>query len=152
MSEKDDKKEVILVPHGHIISRFVLSKSNYSVQNQELKYNSFMPPNDYPDEISVYDIKGLDDVTIWKIGDEFVANLRRKPILARGDMSVGNVVEITNKESNKKLYVERETTPHELHANIRNIETEQGKRKIIAKKIAKTTKNKLKLASGSNDN
>ena len=126
-----------------MISRFIFFNSHCSRNKNRLNPQSFFPPKKSPNEISVYDIHGLNDDTVWEIGNKFVASKRKKEIVARGDMLVSDVNSIKNENNGNYLYVERDKSIHYLHANIKNIHTRDGEKKIIAMKLALATKDKI---------
>ena len=139
--------KIELVPENHFVCRFIFTKDHYSVKKSKLKHPAFYPSKKRPNEISVCDIKGLKEQQIWDIGNKYVASERNKPILARGDVKVSMVNAIENPSNDQNLYVWNNKTPHERHANIMNVETKEGGRKVLAKKLANLTKDNLHVVA-----
>jgi hypothetical protein len=124
------------VEDKELLCRYVFSRSN-----------TLPPPDNYPDEISVYRVDHLQDEQIWDIGHRFVGNERNPPIpaYARGDFNCASVKRISKTDNeNDYLYLEIETSPHERHANIRNVKlVDKGLKKVLALKLANLTTLKI---------
>ena len=91
------------------ITRYIFEKKKYSIENNRVKYNTFLPNRS--GETSVYRTKSLDNGKIWGIGKRYVAEPRNKPLLARADITASDVFD-------EGLKIEPDTTIHKLHANI----------------------------------
>lgn len=97
------------------LTRFIFSKSHFSVRNQTVKYGAFIPPPDSEDrsrcspDLSVYDISGISESEVWMIGRQYVQGIRS--IKARADLSVKDI-------HSNSLKVISAPQPHERHANI----------------------------------
>ncbi len=110
------------------ISRYILSKNDFT--KNRIKYSAFIP---YPHlELSIYRIDSLTEAEIWNIGQVEVANKRGKPLLARGDVTVAQVGEVSG------LEVTPDTDPesHYLHANIINWPKMKSEQKLRAVELA----------------
>lgn len=136
--ENNEIEEEEVAGHKQI-SRYVFSKTLCLPSENRLKYSAFIPPSAYPDEVSVFDVHEMNDKQIWDIGAEAVEPLRNKAVYARGDLKVDHVRDIENEHVSKKLNVLHAPVDHPKHANITNIETIEGKRRIIADKLSKLT-------------
>ena len=127
----------IIIPTHETITRYVFSTDLYYRDGRnQLKYGAFIDPR-YPGEISVYRVSSLNDEEIWSISYTYVQ--KGNPAKARGDMSTAKVQAIDNQEG-KQLQVLSDPRPHPLHANIKQIPAEEGRRKAIALLLAKETK------------
>lgn len=135
------------VENKELLCRYVFSRSNTLPSENKLKYNAFLPPDNYPDEISVYRVDHLNDKQVWDIGHRFVGNERNPPVpaYARGDFNCAPVKRISKTDNeNEYLYLEIETSPHERHANIRNVKLiDKGLKKVLAQKLANLTTLKI---------
>lgn len=109
------------------ISRFILSRSHYSAENQRVKYGAFMPSPSK--QVSVYRTSSIDESTIWQIGSRHVAEPMGKKLYARGD--VGALVIF-----DKRLNVVAAPSPHKLHANIMGWPSGKDEQKMLAVELA----------------
>ena len=116
------------------VTRFTFSNSQIDFNKNKLKYTAFIPPKQYPNEISVFRNSTLTEDETWGIGSKLV-EMREKPLLGRGDLLVSEIIQIKS-ESMGNLKVEKETSSHELHANIMNIPTNKPERKLVALKLS----------------
>ncbi len=94
------------------LTRYLDERSKYSAVKKRVKFNAFTPPHANL-SLSIYRTNELGDGEIWKLGDDYVAPHRGKPIIARADLSASEVF-------NRGLTVEPDTRPHERHGNIVN--------------------------------
>ena len=77
-----------------------------------MKHAAFLPPPN--GRLSVFITGDLDEASIWKTGDDFVAAPRNRPVKARADIAHRVISTI----GQGTLTVERDTQPHPLHCNI----------------------------------
>ncbi len=124
-SAKSENSDV--VDASERISRFVLSKSHVSVQNQRVKYAAFLPPPSR--KLSAYRTTTVEEQGIWEIGRTYVAAPQQKAIRGRGDLSA-NIIRAT------ELDVVPERQPHKLHADVVGWPTEKDEQKMIAVELA----------------
>ena len=109
-----------------ILSRYLLSKSQFSPENKRVKYSAFMPaPNR---ETSVFIITDLQEREIWDLGENHVASPLSKKLYGRADIYANHVKE-------NDLDVRVDDNPHR-HANIINWPNETSEQKIIAMQLA----------------
>lgn len=120
------------VSRNERLTRFIFSKSNFSVVNKRVKYGAFIPQKSSPEEISVYCTSSLTEIQVWAIGEEYVKRGART-IKARADLSAGDVYDIG-------LEVVPAPQPHELHANIIAIPIEKEDRNEVLEKLAGISK------------
>ena len=110
------------------LTRFISSKSGFSIAKKEVSYRAFIPPRKNPQEISVYRISTLtEENKIWEIGREYVQGANE--IKARADF-LAEVVYDNN------LIVIADTQVHELHANIIPLPINKEKRDEILRELA----------------
>ena len=108
MSELPDRVD----PSEHIV-RFLLHKSEFSIEKNRVKHSAFMPPQ--PPKIaekSVYRIVNLSVGEMWDIGREYVSQPRKKTLRGGAELTVSVII-------NSSLQVVPNTDPHPRHANIR---------------------------------
>ena len=91
------------------LTRFISSKSGFSIDKKMVSYRAFIPPRKSPQELSVYRISTLTENEIWEIGKKYVQGEIK--IKARADFLAKVVYE-------NNLIVIADTQVHELHANI----------------------------------
>ncbi len=118
------------VPPAERLTRFIFSKSHFSVENKKVKFQAFIPPSNSED-LSVYRISGLSDSEVWAIGREYVQRKERL-IKARADF-LAEVVEVAYENH---LTVIPDTAPHKRHANITPFPADKIARNRIARKLA----------------
>src|SRR3989338_10877252 len=78
------RRSVFSLPPGprEELSRYLLSRSQFSSMHQRVKYHAFLPePRSM--ETSVFRARGLGAVEIWDLGQRLVASLLGRPLLAR---------------------------------------------------------------------
>ena len=109
------------------VTRYILSRKQFSRENKRIKYAAFLPPRDL--ELSVYRTNRLDGGEIWEIGKRFVAEPQGKTVLARGDLQAATIVEVG-------LGAAADTQPHKLHANIVGWPAEKSEQKMLAIEFA----------------
>jgi len=73
------------------LARYILSRNHFSRQNSRVKSAAFMPQNL---RLSVFQIKGLDENSIWEIGEVYVAKPSKRTLHGRGDIIVSAVHQI----------------------------------------------------------
>lgn len=120
------------VSRNERLTRFIFSKSNFSVVNKRVKYGAFIPQKSSPEEISVYCTSSLTEIQVWAIGEKYVKRGDRT-IKARADLSAGDVYDTG-------LEVVPAPQPHELHANIIAIPIEKEDRNEVLEKLAGISK------------
>lgn len=108
------------------LSRFILSKSHFSKENQRVKYGAFLPASS--GETSVFRTSELSDSQIWNLGDIYVAQQRKMPALGRGDILSSVIFE-------RGLKITADNNPPR-HANIIGWPEEKSKQKLIAIELA----------------
>lgn len=109
------------------ISRYILTKRQYSQLNKCVKYGAYLPAQN--GEASVFRTDNLNDIDIWSIGKDYVAIPRKKKLYARGDSIAINIF-------NTGLMLKQDTVPHPLHANIIEWPAEKDEQKMLAIEIA----------------
>ena len=77
------------------LTRFIIDKSKFSVENSRVKPRAFLPRRntERPQprfELSVFQIKGLSELEIWRIGEQHVSSPAKRDLRARGDLLVGD--------------------------------------------------------------
>lgn len=87
-------------------------------------------------QTSVFHINGLDEASIWVIGETHVAGPLGKTLYGRGDILAAVVEE-------KKLGIDYDNTPPR-HANIIGWPTEKHEQKSLAQELAAEAKLKLR--------
>lgn len=100
-------------------ARFLLHQKNYfSIENKRVKAIAFMPAPSL--KLSVFNIEGITDDNIWKIGKDYVAQPQSSTIKARADIEK-NII------SQQGLHINQDDNPPR-HANIEgwpNVKHEQ---------------------------
>ena len=109
------------------LTRFISSKSGFSIQKKTVSYRAFIPPKRNPQELSVYHISTLTENKVWEIGKEFVQG--ENEIKARADFLAQVVYE-------NNLIVIADTQVHELHANIMPLPINREDRDEILRELA----------------
>lgn len=89
------------------LARFIFSKSHFNDTKNEVKAAAFMPPKSL--ELSVSQIKGLDEAKIWRMGNK-VGMASGRTLHARADIDVLSV-------SRVGLSVKADSWP-KRHANL----------------------------------
>lgn len=114
-------KPVNRVLTNEIVARFIIKESEYYKDPSEpnylkLNYKAFLPHKLI--ELSVFRISRIYEKLIWKMGQK-VAKSRKKVLIGRGDISVGQIVGTRPKENQfaKRLNVVAAPLPLS-HANI----------------------------------
>lgn len=103
-----------------------------------MKYRALEPaPTD--NQTSVFRTLDLDDAAIWRLGDDHVASLRKKPVLARAELRAGDVTSVN-------LQVVSDDSPPR-HANIAAWPQTKHERILIAKKLAAEARLVLRLGA-----
>lgn len=115
------------VTSEEILTRYILEKAHFSVDNNRVKYSAFLP-NPTNGETSVFRISGVSERDVWGMGTEYVAKEREKTLKARGDV-------IAIKVLNKKLNVTPDTETHPRHANITGWPQDKSERLLLAKEL-----------------
>jgi hypothetical protein len=109
------------------LTRYILDKKNYRFDGT-VRHNAFMPPIRI-NEVSIYRIIGLNDIGIWRIGNNFVAQIIGKPLLARADILASHVLE-------NNLSVSPAIKIHPRHANIIDWPKDRSEQKMVAIELA----------------
>lgn len=112
------------------LTRFISSKSGFSVAKRVVSYRAFIPPRKNPQELSVYRISTLTEDEVWEIGKEYVQG--ENEIKARADFLAEVVYE-------NNLQVIADTQVHELHANISPLPMDREDRDEILRELALTS-------------
>ena len=115
------------VPPDEKLTRFISSKSGFSIAKKEVSYRAFIPPSKNPQELSVYRISTLTEIEIWEIGRKYVQG--RNEIKARADFLAEIVYE-------NNLIVIADTQVHKLHANIMPLPIDKEDRDEILRELA----------------
>lgn len=108
------------------VSRYLLSKSQFSTLKGRVKYSAFMPAPD--GKTSIFRIYDLTEREIWEIGDREVAQKRNKALLGRADITASHILK-------SGLRIIPDDTPPR-HANINNWPSEKDKQRLIALELA----------------
>lgn len=74
------------------LSRFILSDGHFARAGARVKWRAFEPARE-DKKVSAFATSGLIEADVWQLGDTYVAPIRGRPILARGDVTVGEVRE-----------------------------------------------------------
>lgn len=115
------------VPPDEKLTRFISSKSGFSIAKKVVSYRAFIPPRKSPQELSVYRISTLTENEIWEIGKEYVQG--ENEIKARADFLAKVVYE-------NNLIVIADTQVHGLHANISPLPMDREDRDEILRELA----------------
>lgn len=115
------------ITNTDLLSRYLLEKKKFRPSTNTVRYNAFMPARD--NKYSVFNIKNLEEKEIWSIGMDYVAKIQQKPLLARAEIFVKNVKELS-------LDVESEPSTHERHANICSYPQERSEIQMIATELS----------------
>jgi hypothetical protein len=120
-------KQKNTISAGETITRYILNNSHYARTKKRIKYAAFLPRNG---ETSIFRISNLGDEQIWDIGDNYVALLSSRTLLARGDLIASDIFE-------ESLEIKPDTRKHSLHANIVGWPLEEPEKvKFIAANLA----------------
>ncbi len=123
-----------LVHASEILSRYIFAKDHYSVLNQRIKYNAFMPPSSDL-HISVFRTSHLSESDIWSIGEDI--SLKSDRILhGRGEVVAAEVRRL-------RLDIDPDNKPIH-HANIVGWPEDKPQRQLIAQQLASVATLKLK--------
>jgi hypothetical protein len=99
------------------ISRYLLRPRLFDEKAGVVYAQAFIPPKVSPEfpvrQTSVYRTQGLDEDTIWRLGDQYVTALtpKRWPVLGRADLFAKDVFDAG-------LTIVSHPDPHPLHADI----------------------------------
>jgi hypothetical protein len=113
-----------------ILARYIFTKSHFRNSDRTVKYSAFIPPEDR--RLSVFQISGLQDAEIWKIGEK----LREQTLLGRADVESALVKTIG-------LGIVADDIPPR-HANIIGWPEEASAIKLKAMELAKEAELHLK--------
>ncbi|MBE8233528.1 MAG: hypothetical protein HAW67_07295 [Endozoicomonadaceae bacterium] len=119
---------ISLAQNSNSITRYIFSKSHFS--NNGVKHNAFIPPKEYPNELSVCFITGMEEIQIWK----YCPSRNYQQVKARSDLKVNDVENIYGQDD--FLKVEHDGIPHKYHANIKSIPVDKSKRRAVATELA----------------
>jgi hypothetical protein len=120
------------------LARYIFSSSNFG--SGRVKHGAFIPPNDYPNELSVCVTSSLNEDEIWS----YSPVISEKTAKARADLIVSDVQTISD-EQGGKLGVFIDGNPHPFHANIKSLPLDKSKRRAVAAGLA--NKSSLVLAA-----
>lgn len=109
------------------LTRFISSKSGFSIAKKVVSYRAFIPPRKNPQELSVYRISTLTENEVWEIGKEYVQG--ENEMKARADFLAEVVYE-------NNLQVITDMRVHELHANIIHLPINREDRDEILRELA----------------
>jgi len=101
-------KQKNTISSAEVVTRYIFEKSHYARTKNNIKYRSFLPRNG---ETSIFRINNLGDKPIWDIGENYVAIISARTLLARGDLIASDIFE-------EGLEIKSDTREHKLHANI----------------------------------
>jgi len=107
-------------------TRYIFNDRHYAETKKRIKYPAFMPKKG---ETSVFRISNLDDQQIWDIGENYVAPISSRTLLARGDLIALDIFD-------EGLEIEADTKNHKLHANIVGWPLKEAKIKLHAINLA----------------
>lgn len=129
MSSLEQNTPEILALENDSVARFMYSESNYG--NERVKHSLFIPPKEYPSELSVFKINNpvLNEPAIWELADNF--GRPDKPVLGRAELSVSHISTI-NDQQGGWLKVWFDGNPHPRHGNIKTLPLDRSLRKAIA--------------------
>jgi len=109
------------------ITRYIFDIKHYAATKRRIKYNAFLPIRG---ETSIFRVNNLGEVQIWEIGDNHVAPMSSRTLVARGDLIASDIFE-------EGLEIKPDTRNHKLHANIVGWPLkEPEKAKFIATELA----------------
>jgi len=111
------------------VARYIFSSSNYG--GGKVKHGAFVPPNDYPNELSVCVTTSLSETKRW----EYSPMIAGKSAKARAGLVVSDIRAISD-EQGGKLNVLIDGKPHRFHANIKSLPLDKSKRRAIAAELA----------------
>jgi len=82
-----------MLNRNEVVARYLLSSSDYSVNNSRVKPRAFEPsPKDQ--STSVFRIDGLSENEIWDIGTRYAAEPSGRQLHARADLTVSNILNL----------------------------------------------------------
>jgi hypothetical protein len=120
-------KQKNTISSAEAVTRYIFSDSHYAKTKERIKYHAFLPRNG---ETSIFRINNLGDEQIWDMGENCVALISFRTLLARGDLIASGIFE-------EGLEIKPDTRKHKLHANIVGWPLEEpGKVKFIATNLA----------------
>ena len=123
------RRSVFSLPPGprEELSRYLLSRSQFSSMHQRVKYHAFLPePRSM--ETSVFRVRGRGADEIWDLGQRLVASPLGRPLRARADITTREVLEVG-------LAIHPDNRP-ERHATIRGWPEEKERQMILATELA----------------
>ncbi len=123
-----------VIDPSETVSRYLFKEDIRS--DETIRYQAFLPSSSNPN-LSVFRVFGLSDQEIWALAVEKVEPIRRKRVIARGDLSVAQVEE-------KQLVVQPDAEITSRHANIVDWPPDREKRATIAKDLAALASQKAK--------
>ena len=71
-------------------SRFLVEEGHFAVSKRRVKPRAYQPSRE-DNQTSVICADNLGEALIWETGDVYVAPIRGKPILARGDLATRHI-------------------------------------------------------------
>jgi len=124
------------------VIRFVFSKSQYSLAKKIAKYTAFLPHQNYPSELSVYQ-NSLEIEKMYSIGDDYVGIYRTKSkkVKACAILSVSDIEQIDQEPKLEALSWPR---PHYLHANIKPLPVDKALQRHIAHRLSEMASVKIR--------
>ena len=118
------------------ISRFLYNSRHFNANTAKVKPAAYKPSNKTPSLLSTANTWGLSSLDKWNLGD----SIRNMPTLATGEHTPDQIVSISwtdDNNSDQFLSVIPDGEGFPEHCTILNIPLENGKRNIIAQKLAK---------------
>lgn len=109
------------------LARYAIDKA-YFRQSGRVMHNAFMPWR-VDKKCSVFNIEGISNTTIWQLGNKYVAKPNDKQLLARIEILVEQVKELS-------LEVVSDESIHRRHANICSYPTEKSEIKLKAMQLS----------------
>ncbi len=111
---------------GEWLTRYIGDSKHIRTSDNSVRHAVFTPPKTH--RLSVYWISGVDEATIWKIGNTHVAPTRRA-IIARADFNSLIAYEA-------RLSIEVTGIPHPRHADIVGWDFDSSRVRLQAIKLA----------------
>lgn len=129
-------KEEYKACHSDKVVRHVYSKRNISAN--AVKPNAFIPPNDYPNELSVDKANNpdIEEEQIIELGNNARPD---KTLYGRGELMVEDICKLDDGQD-EYLKVLIDGDPHPRHGNIKDIPVNDALRKAVATELSNIAK------------
>ena len=109
-SERSEKSTPKVLAPNERISRFLYSKSTFSLSNKRVKPGAFFPPPDL--SLSAIHSTGVQELNVWSIGRKTLGTQPgRNTIYGRADLPVESLIA-------QKLRAIRDDNPFERHTSV----------------------------------